>query len=179
MDHPNNIRDCSALKDEKLNEENVSTPTSTEQVRGCFYVTRSKILKIFFFVQIKTERLISRCFERLQQLICLEPTLPNIYRNEHIRFLEAGIQNLYTCYECLDSSRPWIVYWILNAAHLLNHSFSVTLLDQIVDFLVKCRSPNGGFAGGPGQFPHLAPTYAAVNSLCIIGTEKAYKAIDR
>lgn len=136
-------------------------------------------MKIFFFVQIKTERLISRCFERLQQLICLEPTLPNIYRNEHIRFLEAGIQNLYTCYECLDSSRPWIVYWILNAAHLLNHSFSDTLLDQIVDFLVKCRSPNGGFAGGPGQFPHLAPTYAAVNSLCIIGTEKAYKAIDR
>lgn len=31
MDHPN-IRDCSALKDEKFNEENVSTPTSTEQV---------------------------------------------------------------------------------------------------------------------------------------------------
>lgn len=133
----------------------------------------------FYYCQMKTEKLIGRCFERLQQLICLEPTLPKIYRNDHIRFLEAGIQNLSTSYECLDSSRPWIVYWILNAAHLLDHKFSDTLLDQIVDFLVKCRSPGGGFAGGPGQYPHLAPTYAAVNSLCIIGTEKAYKAIDR
>lgn len=45
--------------------------------------------------------------------------------------------------------------------------------------MIKCRSPSGGFAGGPGQFPHLAPTYAAVNSLCIIGTERAYEAIDK
>ncbi|XP_037025631.1 protein farnesyltransferase subunit beta [Bradysia coprophila] len=159
MDHPSNLRDYSALRNEKFDEERVSTPTSTEQ--------------------IKTERLISRCFERLEQLICLEPTLPQIHRNEHIRFLESGIRHLSTAYECLDSSRPWIVYWILNAAHLLNHSFSEVLLDQIVDFLVKCRSPDGGFGGGPGQAPHLAPTYAAVNSLCIIGTEKAYKALDR
>lgn len=33
--------------------------------------------------------------------------------------------------------------------------------------------------GGPGQLPHLAPTYAAVLALCILGTEEAYKAIDR
>lgn len=159
MEHPSNLRDYSALKSEKFNEERVSTPTSTEQ--------------------IKTERLIGQCFKRLEQLICLESTLPKIHRDEHIRYLESGIRHLSTSYECLDSSRPWIVYWILNAAHLLSHSFSEPLLDQIVDFLVKCRSPNGGFGGGPGQDPHLAPTYAAVNSLCIIGTEKAYKAINR
>ena len=35
------------------------------------------------------------------------------------------------------------------------------------------------FTGGPGQEAHLAPTYAAVNALCIIGTEEAYKVIDR
>lgn len=45
--------------------------------------------------------------------------------------------------------------------------------------IIRCRSPNGGFAGGPKQYPQLAPTYAAVNSLCIIGTKKAYNAIDR
>ena len=33
--------------------------------------------------------------------------------------------------------------------------------------------------GGPGQEAHLAPTYAAVNALCILGTEEAYKVIDR
>lgn len=34
-------------------------------------------------------------------------------------------------------------------------------------------------AGGPGQLPHLAPTYAAVLALCTIGSEQAYSAIDR
>ncbi len=34
-------------------------------------------------------------------------------------------------------------------------------------------------AGGPGQQPHLAPTYAAVNALCILATEEAYNIIDR
>ena len=33
--------------------------------------------------------------------------------------------------------------------------------------------------GGPGQDAHLAPTYAAVNALCILGTEEAYKVINR
>lgn len=34
-------------------------------------------------------------------------------------------------------------------------------------------------SGGPGQMAHLAPTYAAVNALCILGTNEAYIAIDR
>ena len=33
--------------------------------------------------------------------------------------------------------------------------------------------------GGPGQLPHLAPTYAAVLTLCTIGTHEAYTVIDR
>lgn len=53
------------------------------------------------------------------------------------------------------------------------------LLDNVVNFLIQCRSPDGGFGGGPGQYPHLAPTFAAVNSLCIIGTERALHAICR
>ena len=71
---------------------------------------------------------------------------------------------------------------------------------SIVDFLKRCQHPDGGFGGmcflftcvswllhylwfkllgGPGQYPHLAPTYAAVLALCIIGTQEAYDAIDR
>lgn len=34
-------------------------------------------------------------------------------------------------------------------------------------------------AGGPGQYAHLATTYAAVNALCILGTEDAFKVINR
>lgn len=46
-------------------------------------------------------------------------------------------------------------------------------------FFFRCQSPDGGFGGGPGQFPHLAATYAAVNALVILGTEEAYNVIDR
>lgn len=42
---------------------------------------------------------------------------------------------------------------------------------------MQCET--GGFAGGPGQEAHLAPTYAAVNTLAIIGTKEAYEMINR
>ena len=35
------------------------------------------------------------------------------------------------------------------------------------------------YVGGPGQMPHLAPTYAAVLALCTLGTHEAYNIIDR
>ena len=42
-----------------------------------------------------------------------------------------------------------------------------------------CRSYPLVFIGGPMQDAHLAPTYAAISALCIIGTEQAYKVINR
>lgn len=50
---------------------------------------------------------------------------------------------------------------------------------SVCQFLARCQSPTGGFGGGPGQHAHLAPTYAAVNALCILGTEEAYRVINR
>uniref|UniRef100_A0A8C3SFN1 Protein farnesyltransferase subunit beta n=1 Tax=Chelydra serpentina TaxID=8475 RepID=A0A8C3SFN1_CHESE len=50
---------------------------------------------------------------------------------------------------------------------------------SVCQFLSRCQSPSGGFGGGPGQHPHLAPTYAAVSALCIIGTEEAFNVINR
>ena len=50
---------------------------------------------------------------------------------------------------------------------------------RVVQFLSRCQDKDGGFAGGPGQLEHLAPTYAAVLSLCILGTQEAYDCIDR
>lgn len=50
---------------------------------------------------------------------------------------------------------------------------------RAIDFLGRCQNPSGGFAGGPGQLSHLAPTYAAVNALVILGTQEAYDAINR
>lgn len=57
--------------------------------------------------------------------------------------------------------------------------FPFGCVPSVCQFLELCQSPEGGFGGGPGQYPHLAPTYAAVNALCIIGTEEAYDVINR
>lgn len=135
----------------------------------------------FHIIQIETERRVEKCFDRFEQLRYLDNknAMPSIHRLQHIKFLENMLHKLSTNYECLDSSRPWLIYWILNAAHLLNFRFPDDLLLRVVKFLIKCRSKNGGFGGGPGQIAHLATTYGAVNALCIIGTPEAYDAIDR
>ena len=41
------------------------------------------------------------------------------------------------------------------------------------------QNPTGGFGGGHGQISHCAPTYAVVLSLAMLGSEDAYKVIDR
>ena len=56
---------------------------------------------------------------------------------------------------------------------------NLNLFYRIISFLSKCQNEKGGFGGGPGQMSHLAPTYAAINALTIIGTEEAYESINR
>jgi len=47
------------------------------------------------------------------------------------------LRRLPSNYECLDSSRPWCVYWILQAAQLLSFNFDDQTLDHVVQFLGK------------------------------------------
>ncbi|MGH0120909.1 UNVERIFIED_CONTAM: hypothetical protein FKN15_038448 [Acipenser sinensis] len=107
------------------------------------------------------------------------PYRPSLQREQHYIYLKRGLRHLSDAYECLDASRPWLCYWILHSLELLDESVPSSVASDVCKFLARCQSPSGGFAGGPGQHPHLAPTYAAVNALCIIGTEEAYNVIDR
>ncbi|KAG9140679.1 hypothetical protein Leryth_006874 [Lithospermum erythrorhizon] len=68
---------------------------------------------------------------------------------------------------------------MLHSITLLNEVVDDQLEIDIVDFLSRCQDPNGGYGGGPGQMPHLATTYAAVNSLITIGGERALSSINR
>ena len=43
----------------------------------------------------------------------------------------------------------------------------------------RCAHPSGGYGGGPGQLPHLAPTFAACSALVTLGTPEALASIDR
>lgn len=67
----------------------------------------------------------------------------------------------------------------MHALEILDARLTDAEASAVVDFLRHCQNPTGGFGGGPGQYSHLAPTYAAVNALVIIGTKEAYDAINR
>ena len=58
---------------------------------------------------------------------------------------------------------------------LVLYCYPAIFRDQVASFLLHCQDPTGGFAGGPQQLPHLAPTYAAVSALMVAGTEEAYQ----
>ncbi|URE37399.1 protein farnesyltransferase subunit [Musa troglodytarum] len=46
-------------------------------------------------------------------------------------------------------------------------------------FIDEKMDKNGGYGGGPGQMPHLATTYAAVNTLITLGSEMSLSSIHR
>ncbi|GCC38136.1 hypothetical protein chiPu_0016647 [Chiloscyllium punctatum] len=142
---------------EKLKDDNVLTVTSVEQ----------KTVELNVEEAYKAFRI---------DRSTLQPVLQ---REKHFQYLKKGLRHLSESYSCLDASRPWLCYWILHSLELLGEPIDDCMASDICQFLSRCQSPNGGFAGGPGQEPHLAPTYAAVNALCIIGTEEAYNVINR
>lgn len=129
--------------------------------------------------QEEVERSIEPLFKAYVNSLELDPTAPLLNREKHVAFLSRGLKRLSESYECLDASRPWLCYWILHALALLEELPDDETQRQVVDFLSRAQHPEGGFCGGPGQLPHLAPTYAAVNALCTIGTEEALAVIDR
>ncbi|KAJ3379910.1 hypothetical protein HDU84_006321 [Entophlyctis sp. JEL0112] len=122
-------------------------------------------------------------------------------REAHVRFLRAALTRLGPNYVSLDASRPWILYWTLHALDLLDYSPSesersrsvarcvIFVIEQpfrdsrassAVNVLDRCQDRHrGGFGGGPGQFGHLATTYAAVHALAVIGTKEAFDCIQR
>lgn len=79
-----------------------------------------------------------KCFDRFEQIMFTDPRLTQIFRLEHQYYLDAMLRRLPSNYECLDSSRAWCVYWILQAAQLLSFNFDDQTLNHVVQFLSKC-----------------------------------------
>eukprot|EP00112_Aurelia_sp_Birch-Aquarium-sp1_P017910 Seg420.7 transcript_id=Seg420.7/GoldUCD/mRNA.D3Y31 product="Protein farnesyltransferase subunit beta" protein_id=Seg420.7/GoldUCD/D3Y31 len=130
--------------------------------------------------QKDVEHSLLKCFNAFCDIQDLHPSFP-LFRDRHAEYLRKGLHNLSTSYQCLDASRPWLCYWILHSLELLDVPIPIEDAEKIARFVGKCQDSQGGFGGGPGQLPHLAPTYAAVCSLCILGRywEGAYDIINR
>jgi len=130
--------------------------------------------------QAKTENDVVRCF---RNFLKAEPDGTSgafrLDRELHSHWLQKGLCALPTNFSGLDASRPWFVFWISHAMEMLGAYDEDMWAPKVASFLAHCQDPTGGFGGGPGQLPHLAPTYAAVAALVIAGREEAYKVVDR
>ncbi|XP_028778594.1 protein farnesyltransferase subunit beta isoform X2 [Neltuma alba] len=138
------------------------SPTATQRDQ---WIVESQVYKIYeHFANIPPNA----------QSVMLE-----LQRDKHMEFLEKGLRHLGSAFCVLDANRPWLCYWILHSVALLGESVDDELENNTIDFLSRCQDPNGGYGGGPGQMPHLATTYAAVNTLITLGGEKALASINR
>ena len=183
-----------ALEGERFREEKVYTNSGLEQrntEESCLRcaslnsMTNGQLQPIsnplFVFPFTPSPRLFEKAEAAHEEL---GERLPVLHRAKTAGFVRRGLAELSQGYECLDASRPWLVYWLLHSLELLEETITEEEKDDIVAFLSLCQvnsqsktlnhppcmqDPCGGFAGGPGQLAHLAPTYAAVNALCILG----------
>ncbi|XP_057447464.1 protein farnesyltransferase subunit beta [Lotus japonicus] len=125
----------------------------------------------------------SQVFQIYQLFATIPPNaqslMVELQRDKHAEYLSKGLRHLGPAFSVLDANRPWLCYWILHSIALLGESIDDELEDHTIDFLNRCQDPNGGYAGGPGQMPHLATTYAAVNTLITLGGQKSLASINR
>lgn len=125
------------------------------------------------------EKILIRYFKHFQKLASTDPDLPILNKKAHSKLLKKYLTNLPRSYGCLDASRTWLIYWILHSLWILDDMPDQTTLSHVIQFLSLCQHEDGGYGGGPNQFPHLGSTFAAVNAISIIGTDEAYDSIDR
>jgi len=104
--------------------------------------------------------------------------VPRLARNRHIAFLHKSLGRLPAGYVAADASRPWMFYWALNGLATLGEDIS-GYRERVINTVRPILNETGGFGGGNGQMSHLAPTYAILLSLAIVGGHDAFDLIDR
>lgn len=104
--------------------------------------------------------------------------LPHIYRKKHIAFLHSQLGKLPAPFVGADASRPWFLYWCLNALRLLGEDVS-SYRERLIETARSMQNITGGFGGGNGQLSHLATTYAIVLALSLVGGADIYDVVDR
>jgi protein farnesyltransferase subunit beta len=106
--------------------------------------------------------------------------IPPLDRPRHIAFLHKTLQGLPPGYAAADASRPWMFYWALAGLSALGEADAVAgYRERLVSTVRPLQHPEGGFGGGNGQMAHLAPTYAVILALAMVGGHEALEVVDR
>lgn len=96
----------------------------------------------------------------------------------HINFLDKvlnGKKPLANHYQRLESGQPWLFFWTTTALSVLNYKLPFPA--YILAYLKEMY--NEGFQGSTYQLAHVASTYAAIGCIVNIGTEEAFKLVDK
>ena len=104
--------------------------------------------------------------------------IPHLDRARHIRFLHKSLQNLPSGYVASDAARPWFFYWALCGLRTLGEDVTI-YRERLISTVQPMQNPSGGFGGGHGQMSHLAPTYAILLALSMVGGEEALEIVNR
>ncbi|KUI53568.1 Protein farnesyltransferase subunit beta [Cytospora mali] len=104
--------------------------------------------------------------------------IPHLDRERHIRFLHKQLGKLPAPFVGADASRPWFLYWCLNALRLLGEDVS-SYRESLIETARSMQNDTGGFGGGNGQMSHLATTYAIVLAMALVGGDDVYEVVDR
>jgi protein farnesyltransferase subunit beta len=104
--------------------------------------------------------------------------VPHLDRARHIRFLHKTLQDLPSGFVAADAARPWFFYWALCGLRTLGEDIT-SYRERLISTVRPMQNDTGGFGGGHGQMSHLAPTYAVVLALAMVGGKVALEVIDR
>lgn len=96
-----------------------------------------------------------------------------------IDYLKSGLNGLDSGYTTLESSRPWLCYWMTHSLSLLGEDFPDETKMRIINTLNSLRSNRGGYGGNILQLSHTAPTYASVMALITVNSKEAFQSIQR
>lgn len=107
-----------------------------------------------------------------------EHGVPHLDRKRHIQFLHKTLGKLPAPYVAADASRPWMFYWVLAGLSAMGEDIS-QYRERLISTVRPIQNITGGFGGGNGQMSHLAPTYAILLSLAMVGGTEAFEIIDR
>ena len=132
--------------------------------------------------QAKVERDVLRLFEKVGLDLRTKhyEYYVELARERHIHFLLCGLQGLPRKTATLSSGQPWLLFWISNALEMLKEPLPQAAKVSIVQYLQACICPKtGAFTGGPYQKPHLAPCYAAMTAITILGIPEGYDIVQR
>ena len=91
--------------------------------------------------------------------------LPALDTPGHKKYCLHKLEALPASFTALAASRPWLLFWAVRALSLMGHELPIASKRKCIHLLSLCQSESGGFGGGPGQLPHLAPSYAACATL--------------